>query len=126
MTDKAEYREYVKKNAPGSPMFRSVFAAFLVGGIICCIGEGVSDAIKAIFPDMSENDIGSWCDNVHQRTFSRSVWPQQSIDAGAQRQIYFPQRGFLSVIFVNSLKLQFHGSSFGLFQVTSTNLSFPA
>ena len=66
------------------------------------------------------------CDNVHQRTFPRSVWPQQSIDAGAQRQIYFPQRGFLSVIFVNSLKLQFHGSSFGLFQVTSTNLSFPA
>lgn len=60
MTDKAEYREYVKKNAPGSPMFRSVSAAFLVGGIICCIGEGVSDAIKAIFPDMSENDIGSW------------------------------------------------------------------
>ena len=60
MTDKAEYREYVKKSAPGSPMFRSVFAAFLVGGIICCIGEGVSDAIKAIFPDMSETDIGSW------------------------------------------------------------------
>ena len=60
MTDKAEYREYVKKNAPGSPMFRSVFAAFLVGGIICCIGEGVSDAIKAIFPDMGETDIGSW------------------------------------------------------------------
>ena len=60
MTDKAEYREYVKKNAPGSPMFRSVSAAFLVGGIICCIGEGVSDAIKAIFPDMGETDIGSW------------------------------------------------------------------
>lgn len=60
MTDKAEYREYVKKNVPGSPMFRSVFAAFLVGGIICCIGEGVSDAIKAIFPDMGETDIGSW------------------------------------------------------------------
>ena len=60
MTDKAEYREYVKKNAPGSPMFRSVFAAFLVGGIICCIGEGVSDAIKAIFPDMGATDIGSW------------------------------------------------------------------
>ena len=31
-----------------------------MGGIICCIGEGVSDAIKAIFPDMTTEDVGAW------------------------------------------------------------------
>lgn len=60
MTDKAEYREYVKKNAPGSPMWRSLFAAFVVGGLICCAGEGVHDAIEALFPGLSEDAVGSW------------------------------------------------------------------
>ena len=59
MTDKAEYREYVKKNAPGSPMWRSLFAAFVVGGLICCVGEGVHDAIEALFPGLSEDAVGS-------------------------------------------------------------------
>ncbi len=60
MLSKDDYKLFVKENAPKSPMWRSLAAAFFVGGIICCIGEGVSDAIKAIFPDMTTEDVGAW------------------------------------------------------------------
>lgn len=60
MLSKDDYKSFVKENAPKSPMWRSLAAAFFVGGIICCIGEGVSDAIKAIFPDMTTEDVGAW------------------------------------------------------------------
>lgn len=60
MLSKDDYKSFVKENAPKSPMWRSLAAAFFVGGMICCIGEGVSDAIKAIFPDMTTEDVGAW------------------------------------------------------------------
>lgn len=60
MTDKAEYREYVKKNAPKSPMWRSLIAAFVVGGLICCVGQGVHDGVEVLFPALTEEEIGSW------------------------------------------------------------------
>ena len=60
MLDKSDYREYVAKNAPRSPMLRSLVAAFVVGGLICCIGEGIKDAVSAIFPSMTEEDAGAW------------------------------------------------------------------
>lgn len=41
-------------------MFRSLLASFLVGGFICCIGEGISDIIKLIYPEMPKEDVGSW------------------------------------------------------------------
>ncbi len=34
-----EYSQYVKKKSPNSPLWSNVLKAFLVGGIICCIGQ---------------------------------------------------------------------------------------
>ena len=36
---KEEYAKKVQKNSPKSRKFRDIFAAFLVGGLICAIGE---------------------------------------------------------------------------------------
>lgn len=42
MTNK-EYNEYVKKKSPPSPLFADMARAFLVGGLICCIGQGIAE-----------------------------------------------------------------------------------
>ncbi len=60
MIERKEYQDYVKKNSPKSPMSRTLFAAFIVGGLICCIGEAVGDVIKGIFKSMSEKDVATW------------------------------------------------------------------
>ncbi|MCD7768804.1 MAG: stage V sporulation protein AC, partial [Oscillospiraceae bacterium] len=37
-----EYNEYIKDMAPKSPLAADLAKAFLVGGLICCLGEGLS------------------------------------------------------------------------------------
>lgn len=34
-----EYQKYVDKKSPDSPIMKNCFNAFLVGGLICCIGQ---------------------------------------------------------------------------------------
>ena len=39
--DQKEYDHYLKKKTPDSPLLKDCALAFLVGGGICCIGEGL-------------------------------------------------------------------------------------
>ncbi len=45
MTNK-EYNEYVKRVTPNSKLPRNMLRAFLVGGAICCVGQGILDGLK--------------------------------------------------------------------------------
>ena len=43
---KQEYQEYVTKQTPNSPIVKNCICAFVVGGLICVIGQGISDFYK--------------------------------------------------------------------------------
>ncbi len=47
MTNK-EYAAYVKKVTPNSKLIPNMLKAFLVGGLICCLGQGILDGMKAV------------------------------------------------------------------------------
>ena len=64
MIERKDYQAYIKQNSPKSPMIRSLFAAFIVGGVICCIGEAIGDVIKFIFKTMSDKDVAIWESSV--------------------------------------------------------------
>ena len=34
-----EYGDYVKRKSPKSPLLKDIFKAFIVGGLICCVGQ---------------------------------------------------------------------------------------
>ncbi len=55
-----KYQKYVEEKSPKSPMFRSLLSAFIVGGIICCIGELIGDIALMIEPTLDVQDIGTW------------------------------------------------------------------
>ena len=40
----AEYGEYAKRHSPGSPLGRDLIRAFLMGGAICTLGQGLLQA----------------------------------------------------------------------------------
>ncbi len=42
----SEYNEYIKGMAPKSPLWGDLAKAFVVGGLICCLGEGLSMLYK--------------------------------------------------------------------------------
>ncbi len=41
--DKNEYKQYVEKMSPKPTYLKNSIMAFLVGGLICCIGQGIND-----------------------------------------------------------------------------------
>lgn len=43
LDSKSEYQNYVDKKSPNSPILKNCFHAFLVGGIICSIGQIILD-----------------------------------------------------------------------------------
>ena len=44
-----EYNDYLKKKTPNSPLLKDCLMAFLVGGGICCIGQGIADLLEQWF-----------------------------------------------------------------------------
>ena len=64
MTEKTdrnnEYLEYVERETPKTGWFNSLFHAFIVGGMICTLGQMFGDIIKAYNPTMDILRVGSW------------------------------------------------------------------
>ena len=54
------YNEYIVKKIPQTKQFPTLLYAFLIGGIICCIGQGIMDGLMAIFPTMTVEEATSW------------------------------------------------------------------
>ncbi len=57
MMEKSEYKKLIKKEMPKSKHLSTMLKAFLIGGIICCVGQGIFDAVKGIFPNMAEKVV---------------------------------------------------------------------
>ena len=56
--DKKTYVKYAKARAPKSPLGLDCVRAFLVGGAICALGEGISE-LWGLIPSLSEKDVGT-------------------------------------------------------------------
>lgn len=54
-----EYNEYVKQVTPTYSLWGNMAKAFVVGGVICCIGQGILNAAKAMGAD--EEMAPMWC-----------------------------------------------------------------
>ena len=56
MTPK-EYRQYVKEKAPKSPIVKDTIFAFVIGGIICVIGQAIMNGYLAA--GLNKEDAGT-------------------------------------------------------------------
>jgi stage V sporulation protein AC len=57
-TRNRKYAEYVNRMSPRSKPLPSLFWAFLIGGIICIIGEALTLGFTALFPAYTKDFIG--------------------------------------------------------------------
>lgn len=53
-----KYNEYVESKTPKTSEWPSLFNSFWVGGLICCLGQGINDTILALFPTLAE--VTAW------------------------------------------------------------------
>ena len=54
-----QYGAYVKRMSPGSPLGRDLLRAFLVGGAICALGQGLMLLYQSL--GAAEADDAAWC-----------------------------------------------------------------
>ncbi len=55
-----QYNSYVKAKIPKTKPWPSLFNSFLVGGIICLIGQGINDLLMLAFPAMSQQSAWAY------------------------------------------------------------------
>ncbi|MBQ2864670.1 MAG: SpoVA/SpoVAEb family sporulation membrane protein [Clostridia bacterium] len=55
-----QYNIYVESKIPKTKSFPTLIWAFLVGGLICMIGQGISDGLMALFPNMGQEEASAW------------------------------------------------------------------
>ncbi len=55
-----EYAEYIKTVTPTHNLWLQMLKAFLVGGIICTIGEGILNYLTQVM-ELDTKTAGSWC-----------------------------------------------------------------
>lgn len=54
-----EYAQYVKKMSPPSPFWPDLLRAFLIGGVICTIGQGLTNLYE--YWGATEQAAATWC-----------------------------------------------------------------
>lgn len=54
-----EYQKYVKQVTPTHNLFLNMLRAFVIGGLICVVGQFILNRCKAM--GMEETTAGSWC-----------------------------------------------------------------
>ena len=56
--DKKTYVKYTKARAPKSPLGSDCVKAFLIGGGICALGEGIGE-LWGLIPTLTKDDVGT-------------------------------------------------------------------
>lgn len=54
------YNKYVAQKTPKTKNFPTLIYAFIVGGIICMIGQGIVDVLMTVFPTMPLDIANTW------------------------------------------------------------------
>ena len=111
-----KYCDYVEKRLPETKPFPSLIYAFLIGGLICCIGQGINDGIGAIFPNLEQEVMGSYTSVIliFLASFLTGLGVYDRIGAIAGAGSIVPITGFSNSIASPALEFKNEGWIFGL------------
>ncbi len=111
-----KYNEYVEKKSPKTKNWPSLIKAFIVGGIICMIGQGINDFITANFKMLSETDVAAWTLVViiFITTLLTGIGIFDKIGAFAGAGTIIPITGFANSIASPAIEFKREGFIFGL------------
>ena len=54
------YNDYVLEKIPKTRNFPTLIYSFIIGGVICCIGQGIMDIMMLIFKTMTVDEATTW------------------------------------------------------------------
>jgi stage V sporulation protein AC len=111
-----EYNEYVTKKAPKTPMLKSLIWAFVIGGVICIIGQLIHDGIVTMFPELYETDVNMWTlitiIFITTLLTGIGIWDEVGYLGGAGA--FIPITGFANAVASPAIEFKKEGYIFGL------------
>lgn len=110
-----EYADYVKKVTPTHNLGLQMLKAFLVGGIICVIGEGILNYATGTF-GLEKEVAGSWCSLLlvfgSVLLTGLNIYPGIVKWGGAGALV--PITGFANSVSAAAIEYQAEGQVFGI------------
>ena len=112
---KQEYEQYVKKMTPTHNLWVQMFRAFLVGGIICTIGQFILNYTTNTL-GMDKETAGSWCSLILVLASviltGLNIYPSIVKWGGAGALV--PITGFANSVSAPAIEFQKEGQVFGI------------
>ncbi len=115
MEDK-QYIEYVHANAQKSAHVMTLVWAFLVGGVICCIGQGFGDIFALVLPDWEKSKIAALVSMtmIFLGSFLTGVGVYDKLGAKAGGGSIVPITGFANSVASTAIEYQKEGQVYGI------------
>ncbi len=110
------YSAYVEKRLPQTKPFPSLLYAFLVGGLICCIGQGINDGLMAIWPNITKDTASAYTlvILIFLASFLTGLGVYDRIGAFAGAGSIVPITGFSNSVASPAMEFKSEGWIFGL------------
>ena len=110
------YCKFVENRLPKTKFFPSLLWAFLVGGLICCIGQGINDLITLLFPYLPKDEVQAYTLIVliFFASFLTGLGVYDRIGAFAGAGSIVPITGFSNSIASPAMEFKNEGLIFGL------------
>lgn len=111
-----KYNEYISKKAPKSKNFPSLIYSFIVGGTICCIGQGFYDLYQFLMPTLTDMQLTTWMlvSLIFLSCFLTALGVYDRIGTFAGAGSIIPITGFANSIASPALEFKKEGLIFGL------------
>ena len=110
------YNQYVDAKVPMTKDFPTLFYAFLVGGLICVLGQVMQDILLAIFSNMTLEEASGWVSIIlifiASLLTGLGIYDRIGVFAGAGSIV--PITGFSNSISSPAIEFKKEGIIFGL------------
>lgn len=111
---KQRYNEYVKQVTPTHSLWSQLLRAFVTGGIICCLGQGIVN--YALSLGLDKETAGSWCSLIlvflSALLTGFNIFPSIAKWGGAGALV--PITGFANSVAAPAIEYQKEGQVFGI------------
>ena len=108
------YEQYVKAVTPTHNLWLQMLKAFIVGGIICCIGQGILNYAGSL--GLDKQTAGSWCSLLLVLASvvltGRGIYPRIAKWGGAGALV--PITGFANSVAAPAIEYKAEGQVFGI------------
>ncbi|MCL2540691.1 MAG: SpoVA/SpoVAEb family sporulation membrane protein [Firmicutes bacterium] len=113
---KKSYQQYVEAKIPKTKAWPSLFHAFWVGGLICCLGQLLMDLLLEFMPGMSKAGAAAWMlvALIFLASFLTAIGVFDRIGAFAGAGTFVPITGFSNSITSPAMEFRHEGIVFGM------------